>query len=145
MSILDKIRQEAIAPSVIVSPRTDPLTRSLEKFSDEDDVHSATSQTESDNWEASLESELAAFPSIANRKVGVRLEEEILDQIDELCRQHNLTIETLLEAFFTVCNSKETLMQKIIQEAQSRIKRRTRAGNIRSVLTKTKNLKIKSR
>ncbi len=141
MSLLDKIRQESVEPQVKVPPRTDPLALSL----DEKSQALAHNSTNEDNWSASLEAELAAIPPISNKKVGVRLEEEILDKLDQLCRQHDVTIETLLESFYTVCYAKDTLMLKVFQEAQNRIKRRTRAGNIRSVLTKSKNLKLKSR
>ncbi|MBW4549942.1 MAG: hypothetical protein KME35_02305 [Aphanocapsa sp. GSE-SYN-MK-11-07L] len=139
MSLLDKIRQESVEPQVKVPPRTDPLTLSLE----EKPQALALNSTNEDNWSASLEAELAAIPPISNKKVGVRLEEDILDKLDQLCRQHDVTIETLLEGFYTVCHTKDTIMLKVFQEAQNRIKRRTRAGNIRSVLTKSRNLQAK--
>ncbi len=140
MSLLDKIRQESLAPTIKVPPRTDSLSQTL-GIETQDGIK--TSESKQPSFETSLEEELATYPVVSEKKVGVRMEEQILESLQEVCRKNDITIETLLEAFHTVCGPKVSLMQQVIREAQTRIQRRTRAGNIKSILTKSKNLKVR--
>lgn len=134
MSLIDKIRQESEKPTVIVESRDDDL---LEQISA--DIHEKGTQKE-ESFEGKLLSELEKIPQVSSKKVGVRLEEGILVEIQDLCRDNSITVETLLEAFYETCVKKESVMKAVIREAQARSKRRTRAGNIRSTLTKFRNL-----
>lgn len=151
MSLMDKIRQEASTPTVKVSPRRDALApqgQNLELGSgvsalmgDKQAVVSPQPTTGiQDSQLQFLEAELARYPMVSAKKVGVRLEEQILEEIQELCRRNDITVETLLESFFTTYQGKETVMRQVIKEAQARIQRRTKAGNIRSILTKSRNI-----
>jgi hypothetical protein len=135
MSLLDKIRQESEEPTITVSPRTDPLVRSLQI------VENTAVPSGDETLEQSLAAELSALPKISEKKVGVRLQQEILAELEALCRQNDITMETLLESFYVVCSPQDKVMSKVLTEAQRRIKQRVRAGNIRSILTKTRNLK----
>jgi hypothetical protein len=54
-----------------------------------------------------LRLKLSQFPEIASR-VPVRLEVSVKDDIEALCRQEKITIETLLEALYLTCASKNT-------------------------------------
>ncbi|UBF30195.1 hypothetical protein K9N68_39350 (plasmid) [Kovacikia minuta CCNUW1] len=92
---------------------------------------------------ASLETELETFPIVSDKKIGVRLEKDIQKEILAFCDEQDITPETLLEAFYTVCKSKDSLIRQVAKEAQSRIQRRIKAGNIRSMITKLKNLKTR--
>lgn len=153
MSLLDKIKQEASDPTFKVLPRQDALAprgQDSESGSGMSTLMQAA-QTEvaaqptpgsPDPQLQFLEAELARYPLVSAKKVGVRLEEPILEEIQELCRRNDITIETLLESFFTTCQGKETMMRQVIKEAQARIQRRTKAGNIRSILTKSKNIRL---
>ncbi len=135
MGLLDKIRQEAEAPTVRVPPRSDELAPPAgEKGTG---VVPAGPETGSEYWEE----ELAKYPVVADKKVGVRLEEEILKELQQLCQLHDITIETLLESFCVSCQGNENLMRRVIREAQYRIQRRTEAGNIRSLITKSRNMR----
>ena len=136
MSLLDKIREESSSPSVKVDGRSDALIESLQQ----QESQSVSSVSEED-FEAELIAELESFPVISNKKVGVRLEEEILEALQTLCRRERITIETLLEAFHETCSGDETLMSQVIGGAKTRVQRRTRAGNIRSILTKSRNIR----
>lgn len=134
MSLIDKIRKESEMPTVLVEKREDGL---LEQIS----VETKEQETQyEESFEGKLLAELEKIPQVSNKKVGVRLEEEVLSKIQDLCRDNNVTVETLLEAFYETCSNKESVMKAVIKEAQARNKRRTRAGNIRSTLTKFRNL-----
>jgi hypothetical protein len=142
MSLLDKIKNEYESQTVKVPPRQDELLPrgeglipETERVSQEEE---ATKPVQSTLF---LEKELASLPSVTNKKIGVRLEEGIYEEVRKFCQENSITVETLLEAYFTVCSSQPKLVKKIIEEAQFRLKQRTKAGNIRSLLTKTKNLK----
>lgn len=137
MSLLDKIRQESASPTVTVPPRIDPLAQNLPDIAGDSTIVTPPEET----VEKTLEAELATFPSISAKKVGVRLEEDILAELEALCRQNDITIETLLESFYVVCSAQDKVMSKVLPEAKRRIRQRVRAGNIRSILTKTRNLK----
>jgi neutral trehalase len=138
MSLLDKIRQESLAPTIKVPLRTDSLSQTLGVL---DQDSAGSSESKQSSFETSLEEELATYPMVSEKKVGVRMEEQILEELQEICRKNDITMETLLEAFHIICNPKDSLMRQVIKEAQTRIQRRTRVGNIRSILTKSKNLK----
>ncbi len=152
MSLMDKIRKEASSPTVKVPPRQDALAPLGQNAGLGQIVTDPVGSAEvasmpqpvpgsQDPQMRSLEAELAKYPVISAKKVGVRMEEPILEEIQELCRTNDITVETLLESFFTTCKGKDTLMRQVIKEAQSRIQRRTKAGTIRSILTKSKNIR----
>lgn len=137
MSLLDKIRKESAAPSVVIEKREDPLLEDLQ-LGHGGIAFQETAQAIS--LEENLLKELEKIPLVSSKKIGVRLEEDALNNIQELCRENNVTVETLLEAFHEICYSREPIMKLVIKEAQARMKRRTRAGNIRSTLTKFRNI-----
>jgi hypothetical protein len=138
MSLLDKINQEAKNPTIKVSPRNDELAPNVIQFDRTEDPSKNTAQTE--QLIRSLEDELNTFPQVSSKKIGVRLETDLYDTMRKFCDEHGITVETLLESYFTVCQSNQDLTQQVIECAQTRIKQRVRAGNIRSLLTKTRNL-----
>jgi hypothetical protein len=137
MSLMDKIRKESEAPSVVIEKREDPL---LDDFHIDQDELGSQSTSQAASLEESLLKELEKIPLVSSKKVGVRLEEKILSDIQDLCRDNNITVETLLEAFHEICILREPIMKLVIKDAQARMKRRTRAGNIRSTLTKFRNI-----
>lgn len=137
MSLLDKIREEAKTPSVSVEQRQDNL---IENIANENQTRINQSAKGTEDLDTSLAAELASFPPIAKKKVGVRLEEEVLDALEVSCKEYKITIETFLEAAFLVCSQDTSVMNQTIDEAQTRLARRKRAGTIRSILTKSQNL-----
>lgn len=152
MSLLDKIRQEANSPTVKVPPRDDLLAPQREVKEPSATVSDAAFGEVVSSPEVSvqqgiepemlsLEAELATYPLVSPKKVGVRLEVELLEAIQDLCRKNDITVETLLESFYTNCKGNDSLMRRVIKGAQARIESRTRAGNIRSILTKSKNIR----
>ncbi|PNJ93278.1 hypothetical protein CEP14_13275 [Cylindrospermopsis raciborskii C04] len=148
MTLFDKIKKEHNSPTVKVPPRQDDIIPKQEVIESESnfnhgELHKYTEPDVSPISIASLEKELQSFPSLSNKKIVLRLEEDIYEGIRVICYEHDITVETLLEAYFSLCKSQPKLMDKILKEAQSRIKGRTKAGNIRSLITKIKNLTSK--
>ena len=133
MSLLDKIKQESKNPKVKVTPREDQLINEGKPTINE--------EKQEQDMISSLEKELANLPSIVNKKMGVRLEEDIYNDIRKFCQDNDITLETLVEAYFTICQNDPDLLEKVIANAQHRVKQRTKAGNIRSLLTKTRNIR----
>jgi hypothetical protein len=142
MSLLDEIRDRAVQPKVL--PRPDILTAAT-RVTDTSDIDAQLETTvlvEQPTITSELkrlEDLLASFPEIAAR-VPVRLIVPIKEELDSLCNREKVTIETLLEAFYVTCTSKESVMKQVIFEAKKRLKSRKDAGNIRSSLTKLSNL-----
>ncbi|BAY95883.1 MULTISPECIES: hypothetical protein [unclassified Tolypothrix] len=136
MNILDEIRNRAVAPTV--APREDVLAPQ-EQESLTPDVDETSTADSSVSELARLEEQLANFPEIAPR-LPVRLEVEIKQELDELCSQEKITVETLLEAFYVTCKEKDSVMNQVLKEAKKRLKARKEAGNIRSSMTRLANL-----
>jgi hypothetical protein len=136
MNILDEIRNRAVAPTV--APREDVLAPQ-ELPSPTSDVDMPSTADSSISELTLLEEQLANFPEIAPR-VPVRIDVAIKQELDELCNQEKITIETLLEAFYVTCKDKDTVMKQVLKEAKKRLKNRKEAGNIRSSITRLANL-----
>lgn len=145
MSLLDKIRQESASPTVKVKPKDDTLIQQAAASLTEEQTVTSPEQIQQTDPIADLEAKLATYPVVSSKKVGVRLEESVLGEIQTLCRQNGITIETLLEGYYTVCKDKESTMRRVIKEAQTRAQKRTEAGNIRSLITKSRNLQKRNR
>lgn len=155
MSILDEIRNRATQPTV--TPRQDSLASGVQDTSTNtqtdatainlqnqpisatSDTATTTAQNQPISELKQLEDELAGFPEIAPR-VPIRMEVEIKQDIDTLCNQEKVTIETLLEAFYTTCKDKDTVMRQVLEEAKKRVQSRKAAGNLRSSITRFKNI-----
>jgi hypothetical protein len=136
MNILDEIRNRAVAPTV--APREDVLAPQQEG-SPTSDVNVTSTADSSVSELTLLEEQLRNLPEIAPR-VPVRLEVAIKQELDELCNQEKITVETLLEAFYVTCKEKDSVMKQVLKEAKKRLKSRKEAGNIRSSITRLANL-----
>ena len=136
MNMLDEIRNRNTQSTV--SPRQDILQQQTPQQSTATNI-----ETTEISEVKRLEELLANFPTIASR-IPIRLETPIKQELDELCQREKITIETLLEAFYTTCKDKESVMKQVVNTAKKRLKSRKEAGNIRSSITKLNNL-IKKR
>ena len=136
MNILDEIRNRANQPTV--APREDVLAPQQQDSTPRkvDEISTADSSVSELTL---LEEQLAHFPEIAPR-VPVRLSVSIKQELDELCNEEKITVETLLEAFYITCKEKDTVMKQVLKEAKKRLKSRKEAGNIRSSITRLANL-----
>ena len=132
--MLDEIRNRNTQPTV--SPRQDILQQQSPQ---QDTATNIDTETTEISEIKRLEELLVNFTDIASR-IPIRLETPIKQELDELCQREKITIETLLEAFYTTCFDKESVMKQVVNIAKKRIKSRKEAGNIRSSITKLNNL-----
>lgn len=140
MSLLDKIKQESTSPTIKINPRQDELAPLQKQEKEKNREVNENIDNEQLAMISVLEKELETLPQVVNKKMGVRLEENIYSEIRLFCQKNNITLETLLEAYFTICQDHPTVLNQVIENAQHRVQQRTKAGNIRSILTKTRNI-----
>jgi hypothetical protein len=139
INMLEEIRRRATQPTV--PTRQDVLVQITP------DTQIAENSTVVNNQGSELKQlaeKLASFPEISSR-IPVRLEVPIKEEIDQLCAQEKITIETLLEAFYITCKDKDTVIKQVLKEAKKRLKNRKEAGNIRSSMTRLTNLTKKQK
>lgn len=71
----------------------------------------------------------------------VRLDPQVDDYMDVLCKEHRVTRETLIEAAMVVCSKNQRTLNKVITDAQDRYKDRKRKGELKKLETMSKKLK----
>jgi hypothetical protein len=138
INMLEEIRRRATQPTV--PTRQDVLAQNqpVTQIEDDSPVNNSGSELKQ------LAEKLASFPEISSR-IPVRLEVPIKEEIDKLCAQEKITIETLLEAFYITCKDKDSVMKQVLKEAKKRLRNRKEAGNIRSSMTRLTNLTKKQK
>lgn len=141
INMLEEIRRRATQPTVParqdVLLQTQPITPNTQ-IEENSTVNNQGSELKQ------LEEKLANFPEISPR-IPVRLEVPIKEELDKLCAQEKITIETLLEAFYITYKDKDTVMKQVLKEAKKRLRNRKEAGNIRSSITRLTNLTKKQK
>lgn len=93
-----------------------------------------SSDTDSPSTLEDLQRKLSRFPK-TKRRSAIVIEENIDVSLSQYCRAHQITVETFLEAAWTICQSNQTTQNKITKEAQSRYKNRKEAGRLRRLIT----------
>jgi hypothetical protein len=141
INMLEEIRRRATQPTV--PTRQDVLVQTQPITPDPQIAEKSTVNHEGSELKQ-LAEKLASFPEISPR-IPVRLEVPIKEEIDLLCAQEKITIETLLEAFYITCQDKDTVMKQVLKEAKKRLRNRKEAGNIRSSITRLTNLTKKQK
>lgn len=86
------------------------------------------------NVQIELPPEIDDLPQISKR-LAVRLEDEVRDQLEMLCKYEKITPETFLEAAFVVCQSNPGTMAMVMAEAKDRYGKRKMAGELRRLKT----------
>jgi len=140
--MLEEIRRRATQPTV--PTRQDVLVQTQPITPDPQIAENSTVVNNQGSELKQLAEKLASFPEISPR-IPVRLEVPIKEEIDQLCAQEKITIETLLEAFYITCKDKDAVMKQVLKEAKKRLKNRKEAGNIRSSMTRLTNLTKKQK
>ncbi|MEA5554042.1 hypothetical protein VB713_24190 [Anabaena cylindrica UHCC 0172] len=136
MDMLEEIRRRATQPTV--PTRQDVLLQTQPITPDTQIEENSTVNNQGSELKQ-LAEKLASFPEISPR-IPVRLEVPIKEELDQLCAQEKITIETLLEAFYITCKDKDPVMKQVLKEAKKRLRNRKEAGNIRSSITRLTNL-----
>ncbi len=139
--MLEEIRRRATQPTV--PTRQDVLVQTQPITPDTQIAENSTVNHQGSELKQ-LAEKLASFPEISPR-IPVRLEVPIKEEIDQLCAQEKITIETLLEAFYIICQDKDTVIKQVLKEAKKRLRNRKEAGNIRSSMTRLANLTKKQK
>lgn len=139
-NVLEQLRnrQRASVPN-----RTDSLIRETDSNSENRDPESTkqeltvshkTDSNSSPSTVEDLQHKLSQFPK-TKRRSAIVLEENIDASLSEYCRSHQITVETFLEAAWTISQSNQTTLNKVTKEAQSRYKSRKEAGRLRRLIT----------
>jgi hypothetical protein len=83
---------------------------------------------------ASLQAELQQYPE-TRRHSAIVLEKDLDVELTQFCKDRGITVETFLEAAWTVASADNTLVEKITTEAKHRYDRRKRVGQIKRLIT----------
>lgn len=142
INMLEEIRRRATQPTV--PTRQDVLVQTQQITPDTQIAENSTVVNHEGSELKQLAEKLASLPEISPR-IPVRLEVPIKEEIDQLCAQEKITIETLLEAFYITCKDKDTVIKQVLKEAKKRLRNRKEAGNIRSSMTRLTNLTKKQK
>ena len=65
----------------------------------------------------------------------IRLDQNIDEYLDDLCKEHKVTKETLFEAAISVCSKNQKTLNKVIVEAKDRYHQRKRIGEWKKLQT----------
>ena len=119
-----------------VPNRIDSLNPKTENQSQELTQQNLTTSRDTDSVSTleDLQRKLREFPK-TKRRSAIVVEENIDVSLSQYCRSHQITVETFLEAAWTICQSNKTTQAKITKEAQSRYKNRKEAGRLRRLIT----------
>jgi hypothetical protein len=138
MSILDEIKNRTSQP--VVAARKDILTTPANEDSHPAPITTeeiTTTQTPESKLEA-MKEQLATYPLIANQQ-PIRLEADLKTKIEDYCRSHKITLETLLEALFENAQA-QGFLDDAVPPAQERLKRRKEIGSLKTKITQMSNL-----
>ena len=139
-NLLERLRQNRQRSNV--PKRNDALIASSEKDREnEEHQQKATElQTESkqvdfqDNTLINLKAELAKCPE-TNRHSAIVLEKKLDIELTRYCKEQKITVETFLEAAWTIAANNPELLNQITDEAQTRYQSRKEAGRLRRLIT----------
>ena len=122
-----KNRQRASVPQRTDSliSETDPPTH----HSPSTTHHNPTTNSVED-----LHLKLQQFPK-TKRRSAIVIEEDIDSHLSQYCRSQQITVETFLEAAWTISQSHQSTLNKITKEARKRYKTRKEAGRLRRLIT----------
>ena len=125
--LLSKIKQKA-------QQRKDVPTRNTSLLGSSSPGSSSPELEITQNVQIDSPPEIDNLPQISKR-LAVRLEDELRDQLEMLCKYEKITPETFLEAAFVICQSNPGTMAMIMAEAKDRYGRRKMAGELRRLKT----------
>lgn len=143
----EKNRQRSSVPqrddSLIAnkSKKLDNLDNSVRQENQEGEQQPSSTPIESkqqapgeDNTLSNLKAELAQYPE-TNRHSAIVLEKKLDVELTRYCKEQGITVETFLEAAWTIIHPNQELLQQVTDEAQTRYKSRKEAGRLRRLIT----------
>ncbi|WP_156114160.1 hypothetical protein [Myxosarcina sp. GI1] len=81
-----------------------------------------------------LSSELESLPKIGKR-LAIHLEQNARTKLTTCCNQREITPETFIEAAIVLLENHPNLKEAILNEAESRLRLRKRAGYLRRTIS----------
>ncbi|GAX45733.1 hypothetical protein NIES4075_67540 [Tolypothrix sp. NIES-4075] len=87
---------------------------------------------------AALTAELEQYPE-TKRHSAIVLEKDLDQKLTQFCRIRGITVETFLEAAWTVASEDNTYVAKITTEAKRRYDQRKRVGQLKRLITMLSN------
>ena len=112
-----------------IEPETPQPTTSEQEQGD--DITTATSKG---NSITELKAELEKYPQ-TKRHSAIVLEKDLSQQLTQFCKERGITVETFLEATWTIVHSDDALVEEITTEAKRRYDQRKRVGQIKRLIT----------
>ncbi|MGK7898675.1 MAG: hypothetical protein AB4372_34950 [Xenococcus sp. (in: cyanobacteria)] len=140
----EKNRQRSSVPqrddSLIVE-KSKKLDNSIQQETKKEKQQQTSKQTKSkqqtpteDNTLSNLKAELAQY-SETNRHSAIVLEKKLDIELTRYCKEQGITVETFLEASWTIALANPELLKQVTDEAQIRYKSRKEAGRLRRLIT----------
>ncbi|MEB3218063.1 MAG: hypothetical protein VKN72_17795 [Nostocales cyanobacterium 94392] len=118
-----------------IEPETPQPMTSEQEQQHLDDTTTATSKSDSIT---ELKAELEKYPQ-TKRHSAIVLEKDLSQQLTQFCKEQGITVETFLEAAWTIVNSDDEQLGKITTEAKHRYDQRKRVGQLKRLITMLSN------
>lgn len=118
-----------------IEPETAQPMTSEQEQQHLDDTTTATSKSDSIT---ELKAELEKYPQ-TKRHSAIVLEKDLSQQLTQFCKEQGITVETFLEAAWTIVNSSDALVEEITTEAKRRYDQRKRVGKLKRLITMLSN------
>ena len=115
-----------------VPPRDASLTKEVSDVKAEFS-HSVSDETPNAQAAFSRSEEVEEFPEVVRRTI--RLEQQVDEELEQLCSRERITRETFLEAVYLVCSDKPEIFQEVLAIAKQRYRQRKTAGEKRKFQT----------
>lgn len=128
-------------PDVQISEvQESPISRSVESKTSRNVDTSVSEDPENISPDTSTQSAQASPPEshalpdqepLRTKQSTMRLEYDLCDRLQNLCREHNISREVLIEAMFEHCEHNSKAMKKVLSEAQKKNEQRQQLANLR--------------
>ncbi len=128
-------RIDALVPkSADLETRSAVEEESLAQPESETTEEISNSENTDVNTLASLKAELEQYPE-TRRHSAIVLEKDLDSQLTQFCKDRGITVETFLEAAWTIAIDSDGLRENIATEAKRRYDQRKRVGQLKRLIT----------
>lgn len=127
MSMLDNIKKEG-KPKVTPRTSTIPLSSETNSEPRTPSLVEAQSVTVTPVTETNVNVEIEEL-NISRRGIKVRMEQEIEDQLTQLCQDNGFPVQNFVEACHLVLQEHPNMMKKVLKVARQKRDLRVKIGN----------------
>lgn len=132
-NLLNRLRQNRQRSNV--PKRDDPLIPSEDKEPQQKLTEAEPEPASSDALTlVNLKAELNKYPE-TKRHSAIVLEKQLDIELTRYCKEQGITVETFLEAAWTIVNANPELLKQVTDSALLRYKSRKEAGRLRRLIT----------